>query len=64
MKPYSKLRSVLGRYQFRKRLRKISVQHETVGFDESKRIGILYDATDESDFEVVKEYVKRLRSEH
>jgi hypothetical protein len=64
LKLYSKLRSVLGRYRFKKELRKVSVRHETVGFDEAKKIGILYDATDEADYEVVKEYVKKVRAEH
>ena len=36
--------------------------HEAVGFDEAKKIGILYDATDASNFEIVKAYVKNVRS--
>ncbi|MFM7218403.1 MAG: DUF6913 domain-containing protein [Bacteroidota bacterium] len=59
-----KLRSALGRYRFRKELRKNQVVHDTVGFEEAKKIGILYNATDEADYEVIKEYVKKLRSEH
>ena len=64
MKLYGKVRSALGRYSFKKELKKIDNVHETVGFDEAKKIGILYDATVESDYEVVKEYVKRIRAEY
>ena len=64
MKLYGKVRSALGRYSFKKELKKINNVHETVGFDEAKKIGILYDATEESDYEVVKEYVKRIRAEY
>ncbi|MFM2206076.1 MAG: hypothetical protein RL213_51 [Bacteroidota bacterium] len=49
--------------QLRKDIRKRSVDHSTVGFSEARRIGILYDATDAADFEAVKDYIKRIRTD-
>ena len=63
MKISNQLRSFLGRYQLQNDQRKFEVAHETVGFDEASRIGILYDATEEKDFEFIKEWIKRTRTE-
>jgi len=57
------IRNLLGRIQLRKDLRKRQVAHSTVGFFEAQKIGILYDATDAEDFETVKEYIRRVRTE-
>lgn len=62
MRLTAKIRSLLGRYQLQSELRKLKVDHETVGFDEAQKIGILYDATDEADFEFVKNYIKHIRT--
>lgn len=54
--------SFLGNFKIKKELSKLDQTHEAVGFDEAKKIGILYDATDASNFEIVKAYVKNVRS--
>lgn len=38
------------------------MKREVVSFDSAARIGLLYDATDERDYEVVKAYVKHIRT--
>jgi hypothetical protein len=38
------------------------VKREVVSFDEAGKIGLLYDATDEKDYEMVKSYVKNIRT--
>lgn len=55
---------MLGRFQLKKDLRRKNSAHVTVGFSEARRIGILYDATREEDFETVKEYIKKLRTDY
>ena len=55
------IRFLLGNYRFVNELNQLKQEHEVVGFEEAKKIGVLYDATDESDFEVVKQYVKSVR---
>lgn len=37
---------------------------QAVSFDEASKIGLLYDATDESNYEIIRNYVKHLRSFH
>jgi hypothetical protein len=37
--------------------------HEAVGFNEALKIGILYDATNDKDYETIKQYVKNIRSQ-
>lgn len=64
MKLSRNIRSVLGRYQYAQDVKKVRAKRETVGFDEAKKIGILYDATDERDYETVKNYVKQVRSQY
>jgi hypothetical protein len=53
---------MLGNIRFKRELVKAKREHEVVGFDEAKKIGILYDATDASNFEIMKAYVKKIRS--
>lgn len=57
-----KIRSYLGQRRFLQDVRKQQQPHGVVPFEEAVRIGILYDATDERDYEVVKAYVKQVRS--
>ncbi|MCC7232962.1 MAG: hypothetical protein IT242_08475 [Bacteroidia bacterium] len=38
-------------------------RRKIIGFDEAVRIGYLYDATDERDYETVKSYIRNLRSQ-
>lgn len=58
------IRARLGQMHFRKELKKLKLKHEIVGFDEALKIGMLYDATDERDYEMVKAYVKTVRSNY
>lgn len=55
------IRSHLGQMHFSKELKKVRLKREIIGFDEANKIGILYDATEEKDYEVVKSYVKSIR---
>lgn len=64
MKLNHRIRSFLGRRQLQSDLKKLDVVHETVGFAEAQRIGILYDATAIEDFEYMKEFIKKTRSEY
>ncbi len=56
------IRSRLGKIHFMKELKKVRHKREVVSFDEANKIGLLYDATDEKDFEAVKSYVKSIRT--
>jgi hypothetical protein len=56
------IRSKLGHYRFLQDIKKLKLKREAVGFDEAKKIGLLYDATDDHNYEVVKQYVKSIRS--
>ena len=49
---------------FRQRLCLQQKQTQVVSFNDAKKIGMLYDATEESDYEIVKQYVKLLRGDH
>ncbi len=62
MKLRKAIRSKLGHLQFMKELKKVRFKREVVGFENANKIGLLYDATDEKDYEVVKSYVKTVRS--
>ncbi len=37
---------------------------QVVSFAQAKKIGMLYDATNEQDYELVKQYIKAIRAEH
>src|SRR6185436_19560118 len=58
----SPFRKILANLRLRKELDMNKNGHETVSFDAAKKIGLLYDATEPKDFEIVKEYVKHVRS--
>jgi hypothetical protein len=55
------VRKLLANFRFKKELDDNKNGHETVSFDAAKKIGLLYDATEQKDFEIVKEYVKTVR---
>src|SRR5688572_4894522 len=63
MKLPVKIKSAIANMRFQKELQKVRLQREAVGFDEAKKIGLLYDATDEGDFEAIKTYIKGVRKE-
>jgi len=56
------IRKILTNYRLKRDLADNNISHETVNFDAAKKIGLLYDATESKNFEVVKEYVKDVRS--
>ena len=56
------LRNIIANLRFKKELVENKVGHQTVSFHAAKKIGLLYDATEQRDFEIVKEYVKSVRS--
>ena len=60
----TKMRMILGNAVFRQRLRLQHKQRQVVSFEEAKKIGMLYDATDDGDYETVKQYVKVVRGDH
>lgn len=55
------LRLKLAGYLFQKEFGKQQPQRKLIPFDKASSIGILYDSTDEKDFELVKKYVKEIR---
>jgi phosphoribulokinase len=57
-----KLRAKLGNIKLRRELLTHRGEHNTVNFEEAKKIGILYDATEVHDYEFIRNYVKTLRS--
>ena len=61
MKLRKAIRAKLGHMHFMKELKKVQFKRDVVGFNEAGKIGLLYDATDEKDYEVVKAYVKNVR---
>ena len=54
----------IGNTVFQQRLRLQQKQTQVVSFNDAKKIGLLYDATEDSDYETVKQYVKALRTDH
>ena len=63
LKIAKKIRYVLGNYRFQREVEKVKFKRQATGFDEAHKIGLLYDATDEQDYEVIKSYVKSIRNE-
>lgn len=57
------LRSKIANYLFIREARHHKRTHPSVSFDKARTIGILYDATIDRNYELVKSYVKRLREE-
>ncbi|MBP6335602.1 MAG: hypothetical protein KA444_09035 [Bacteroidia bacterium] len=58
------IRARLGQLRFIKEIQKHKYSAEVVNFDAASSIGILYDATDERDYESVKAYVKKVRTQY
>ncbi len=58
------IRGRLGQLRFLKETQKLNFSPELINFDKASSIGILYDATDERDYETVKAYVKKIRSNY
>jgi hypothetical protein len=60
---FQNIKARLGNLRFAKEVSRLQHERQAVGFDEAKKIGILYDATDPQDFEVIKQYVKEIRAQ-
>lgn len=58
-----KLRNQVANYFFVREIQKVKRVKGSVSFKNARTIGILYDATEERNYEVVKSYVKKLRDE-
>lgn len=63
MKLSDRIKATFANYRFRKEMIKANQQREVVNFNEAGKIGLLYDATDDNNFEAIKQYVKNIRSE-
>lgn len=59
----NKIRNKIGNYLFKREFAKTKRQRGSISFEKSRTIGILYDATEERNYEIVKTYVKRLRDD-
>ncbi len=55
------IRSKIGKMMFLREFRSHKRQQKMVSFDDAKTIGVVYDSTDEKNFEIIKRYVKELR---
>ena len=56
-----KIQAGLGQMRFNRETARQKHPRKTISFDAARKIGLLYDATEEQDFEIVKEYVKTIR---
>ncbi|MBK7855053.1 MAG: hypothetical protein IPJ79_09245 [Bacteroidetes bacterium] len=59
----NKIRNRIGNYLFNKEFAKSKRQRGSISFQKARTIGIIYDATEERNYEIVKAYVKRLRDD-
>ena len=55
------LRYKISNYLLQKEIRNSSRQTSVISFNDAKTIGIIYDATADQDYELIKNYVKDLR---
>lgn len=63
MKLNKRLRQIIANYLFLREFRNHKRNFESVTFDEAKRIGILYEATSDANYETVKQFVKEIRAQ-
>ncbi len=59
-----KLKNKIANYLFMRQLRHHKRHHKSVSFQEAHKIGILYDATNEKNYDIIKNLVKEIRSHH
>jgi len=55
------IRDKIARMMFLREFRAHKRQQKMISFNEAKTIGVVYDSTDEKNFEIIKRYVKELR---
>lgn len=58
-----KLQNQVAHYFFTREIQKVKRIRSSVSFKKAHTVGILYDATEERDYEIVKAYVKKIRDE-
>ncbi|HKR03856.1 MAG TPA: hypothetical protein VJY62_04405 [Bacteroidia bacterium] len=58
------LRHKIANYLLYREMKHQKREQKSVPFNEAKTIGILYDATIERDYELVKKFVKEIRDQH
>ncbi|NNF02374.1 MAG: hypothetical protein HKN22_06790 [Bacteroidia bacterium] len=58
------LRYQIGEMILKNRMKDLKRNGQIVSFENSKKIGILYDSTNEEDYELIKGYVKQIRDQH
>lgn len=58
------IRSWLGQHRFMKEVKKFERKPEVINFDEAGKIGLIYNATDENNSEIIKNYIKTVRSNY
>ena len=56
-----RVKSRINHFLFHKEFANHKRSHQTVSFRDAKTIGIIYDSTDEKNYEIIKKYVKDLR---
>ncbi len=56
-----KIKSKIAHYLFHREFSSQSRQHRLISFNNAKSIGILYDSTNERNYDIIKKYVKELR---
>ena len=56
------LRYKISNFLLQKEIKNLKRQPKVISFDAAKSIGILYDATHDKDYELIKNYVKDLRA--
>ena len=58
-----KFKNTVASYLLERELKDQHRDYRSVSFDEAQRIGILYDATNELDYEMIKRFVKETRAQ-
>ena len=56
----NRLRLAVGKYKFQQEIKNFIRERKVMSMKDAKRIGLLYNATEPEDFEIVKTYVKKL----
>ena len=60
----TKIRMAVGNAIFLKQVSQPRKHKQVISFEQAKKIGMLYDATNEQDYEMVKQYIKGIRADH
>ncbi len=55
-----RIRLAFAKYRFQKEIKGFQRNRKVIGIHDAKKIGVLYNATEMEDFEIVKTYVRKL----